>query len=236
VVAGRRIEFRGVSFGYFDGTSVFRDLDLVLGPGLTLLLGPNGSGKSSLLKLAAGVEKPDAGSVLVNGDDLWVREVDARRDLAYVPEHPDVTPYASVAAVMRWVARLRGVPPDHGRQALDLLGLAGLGRRSIRQLSKGQRHRVLLAAARVGGPQTLVLDEPLDGLDRGLREATLEWIRGVCAEGGLALVATHDLEPFAAAATGVVAVLAGRVTGLSSLSTDPAERLARFEVLARGGS
>ena len=86
------IRFHQASFAYRDGEPVLSGVDLEIPAGLTLLLGPNGCGKSTLLKLAAGVEQPDAGRVEVDGKDLWVDEVEARRSLAYVPEQPDLTP------------------------------------------------------------------------------------------------------------------------------------------------
>jgi ABC-type multidrug transport system ATPase subunit len=236
MLSDRRIDFRGVGFAYLRGDPVFSGLDLVVDAGLTLVLGPNGSGKSPLLKLAAGVEKPDAGTVLVNETDLWTREAEARRDLAYVPEQPDITPYASVDSVMRLVSRLRGARFEEGDEALRDLGLAEMKNRSIRQLSKGQRHRVLLAAARVGTPRTLMLDEPLDGVDRGARRGVLAWIDRVLGEGGLAVVVTHDVEPFAAASARAVAMDRGRATIVAGLPNEAGARLRLLEELARGGS
>lgn len=230
----RTIEYRDVAFGYARQTPILTGLTLHVEAGLTLVLGPNGSGKSSLLKLAAGVEKPDSGTVLVDGHDLWSEEVLARRDLAYVPEQPDVTPYASVESVLRLVCRLRKQPFQAGLDALAILGLDGLGGRSIRELSKGQRNRVLLAAARVGMPRTLLLDEPLDGLDRGMRLAILEWIHEVCRSGGLALVVTHDIEPFAATATRVLAMHEGREELIPLDPHDHEHRLDLLESYARG--
>src|SRR5262245_49824709 len=80
------LAFRGVRFAYVPGTIVLDVPSLDVGPGLTLLTGPNGAGKTTLLRLAAGVERPDAGSVAVGGFDLWRDEVEARRPLGYVPE------------------------------------------------------------------------------------------------------------------------------------------------------
>ncbi len=234
MLSERRIELRDVGYSYIPGVAVFQGLDLTFGPGLTLVLGPNGNGKSTLLKLAAGVEKPDAGSVTVNGFDLWSREVDARRDLAYVPEQPDVTPFASVDAVLRLVCRLRNESPSRSRDALAAVGVEGIGDRSIRQLSNGQRRRVLLAAARIGAPRTLLLDEPLAALDRATRAGVRDWIAEVCRDGGLAIVVTHELEPFVEAATGAVALARGAARSCTSLPADPAERRDLLERLARG--
>src|SRR5689334_13986169 len=94
ISARAMIALRHVRFSYRPRHVVLEDLSLDIGPGLTLLLGPNGSGKSTLLKLVAGIEAPDAGSVALDGYDMWTQEVDARRHLAYISEHADLTPYA----------------------------------------------------------------------------------------------------------------------------------------------
>ncbi len=233
-MSGRAIRFQGVRYGYFRGLPVFEGLDLEIGPGLTLVLGPNGNGKSTLLKLAAGVEKPDAGAVLVNGFDLWSHEVEARRDLAYVPEQPNITPFASVRAVLGPVCRLRGEPPSAVTGALSEVGEPALGSRSIRELSNGQRRRVLLAAARIGSPRTLLLDEPLAALDRDSRARICDWIGAVCRGGGLALLVTHEIEPFVDLATAALRV--GRAGGRlhAPLPTAPKARRSVLETLAHG--
>ena len=118
------ISLRDVRFAYTRGTTAFACDTLDVGPGVSLLLGPNGAGKSTLLKLLSGVEQPTAGSVCVDGHDLWREEVAARAALAYVPEHPDLTPYATVGEVLGLVCRLRGRPVDDGVRALEAVGLA----------------------------------------------------------------------------------------------------------------
>ncbi len=132
------IVLRGVRFGYSEGEPVLDRVDLDIPAGLTLLLGPNGCGKSTLMRIAAGVERPDAGSVAIDGHDLWKDEVAARASLAYVPEQPDLTPYATLEEILALVCRLRGAPIARAAEALERVGLAGLGRRSVRELSMGQ--------------------------------------------------------------------------------------------------
>ncbi|MDH5745222.1 MAG: ATP-binding cassette domain-containing protein, partial [Candidatus Aminicenantes bacterium] len=85
------IRFQNVSFSYEKEEKVLHSVNLELHPGLILLLGPNGCGKSTLLKVAAGVEMPDSGVITIDGHDLWREEVKARKGLAYLPEHPDLT-------------------------------------------------------------------------------------------------------------------------------------------------
>jgi ABC-type multidrug transport system ATPase subunit len=159
-------------------------------------MGSNGSGKSTLLKLAAGVEPPDAGRVLVDGLDLWRAEEAARRSLAYVPEQADLTPYAAIRDILALVARLRGEPPRAAAEALAAAGLQGLGGRSIRELSLGQKRRATFAAAFIGRPAHLLLDEPLDAMDRTMRGTILAWLGRRLAEGASAVLVSHETDPF----------------------------------------
>lgn len=181
-----------IAFAWDDRSRIFSDLDLEVTSGVTLLSGENGAGKSTLLKLAAGVEKPDAGRVLVNGADLWRREVAARSDLAFVPQEPDVTPFATVREVLRLVCRLRSQPMKQVDEVLVETDLEAEAELSVRELSRGQRRRVLLAAAWVGTPRTVILDEPLDAMDEHWRGRIHGWLEALREAGGLALVATHE--------------------------------------------
>jgi ABC-type multidrug transport system ATPase subunit len=222
-----------VDFSYAADRPVLRSASLELGAGMTLVLGPNGCGKSTLLKLAAGVEVPRAGRAEVDGHDMWRDEVEARRGLAYVPEHPDLTPYATVAEILTLVCGLRREPPDAGEAALQWVGLDRLGHRTVRELSRGERRRAVLAAARIGRPTHLILDEPLDAVDRGFREELLGWMGERRAAGAVLLVVSHDLADLAPLADRALTVRDGRCHELPVLPTG-AERLPALERLARG--
>jgi len=228
------IQFRGASLQYGPERRALLKTSADIGPGLTLILGPNGAGKSSLLKLAAGVERPMEGQVLVDGHDLWVDEVRARRCLAYVPEYPDLTPYATVAEVMQLVCRLREVPASHGDAALLRAGLAREADRTIRELSMGQRRRALLASAFIGDPPNVLLDEPLEGMDRAMQDELVAWVVSRVATGATVLIATHEIEPFVAHASRAIAVRDGTAVVLDVLPDAPARRLERLLDLARG--
>ncbi len=230
------VQLAGVRFGYGDGDAVVDGVDLRLEPGLTLLVGPNGCGKSTLLKLMAGVEPPDAGRVFVEGHDLWRDEVAARRPLAYVPEHPDLSPYASLLETARLVCRLRGQPLSRAEAALAEAGLAARAHASIRELSAGQRRRALLAAAWIGTPRVALLDEPLESLDRALRERVVGWIGDLAQAGATVVVVSHELEPFAGRARAVISVREGRAVGPIPLEGDAGRRMAVLEGLARGAA
>ncbi len=228
------IVFDRVWFGYAPGIEVICDLSLEVGPGLTLVVGKNGCGKSTLLKLAAGVEKPGRGVVSIAGYDLWRDEVAARRHLAYLPEHPDLTPYATVAEILDLVCGLRSQPPAAARDALTWAGLDRLDDRTVRELSKGQRRRATLAAARVGSPEWLLLDEPLEGMDRSFRVEVVDWVRERLAAGASALVVSHDFESLEPYAVRAVTVQEGRALVVDPLPPSEAERIQALERLAKG--
>lgn len=220
-----------VTFGY-DGPPVLSELTLRILEGLTLLVGPNGAGKSTLLKLAAGVEKPDRGTVTIDGNDLWKEEIASRRSLAYIPEHPDVTPYARIDEVMELVCGLRGAPSSEGRDALHRVGLEDLGHSVIGRLSRGQRRRVLLAAAFIGQPRVFLMDEPLEAMDAGTCRLILEWIETLARTGATLLLATHRLDPFIELADRVVSMRSRGPIESIAVPRDETSRADLFRELA----
>jgi len=146
------IRFQEASYAYVKTDPVLKGINLEIGSGLTLLVGPNGCGKSTFLKMAAGVEKLDSGRVFIQGFDLWKDEVAARKNLAYLPEQPDLTPYASIKEILDLVCRLRKEPLKKGREALEFFGLEKVSERTVRELSMGQRRRAVFAACLIGSP------------------------------------------------------------------------------------
>ena len=227
------IGLRGVRFSYDGNTPALDIPSLDVGPGLTIVVGPNGAGKSTLLRVVAGVERPAAGTVTIGGFDLWQSEAEARRLLAYVPEHPELTPYASIADVLLLVARLRGAPASSAANALDRVGLLESAWHTVRELSMGQRRRALFATALIGDPGVVVLDEPLETMDHAMRDLICDWVRGRRVSGATILIATHDLQPFAADVDSAIVIRGGsvRVAGIEELGATE-DRLAHLERLA----
>ncbi len=228
------IDFRKVSFSYEKGDRVLDSIDLGLQPGLTLLLGPNGCGKSTLLKLAAGVETPDSGQITVEGWDLWRQEVEARRRVAYLPEHPDLTPYATINEIIRLVCRLRGEPPSSGERALGFFDLLDHSHRTVRELSMGQRRRAVFAACLVGRPSCLLLDEPLEGMDLNIQSEILAWIGERTGLGFTLVVVSHFIEPFVTIATRAVTIKNEKPLHVEELPSDPERKRILLEELAKG--
>lgn len=196
---GLRVE--GVSF-VAAGRAIVNDVSLAVPPGKTLaVVGPSGCGKTTLLRLVAGLERPAAGSVSFDSEDLAGVPVHRRRfgmmfqDFALFP-HLDVE--KNVAFGLR--GGISG--PAKARRVgelLDLVGLAGFGKRTVHTLSGGERQRVALARAIAPEPRLLLLDEPLGSLDRGLRERLLVELKTILGRLQIpTLYVTHDqFEAFA---------------------------------------
>jgi ABC-type multidrug transport system ATPase subunit len=228
------IRFQNVSFWYEKDEPILSQINLEFHPGLTMLLGPNGCGKSTLLKLAAGVEKPDSGAIFIDGHDLWNEEIEARKGLAFVSEQPDLTPYATLKEILNLVCRLRHEPLEKGREALEFFDLQALASRTVRELSLGQRRRAVFAAALIGQPGHILLDEPLEGMDRKIKAEILAWTEQQLRAGATMIVVSHVLEPFLQSVTRATAVMDGSVAAIEELPTNSEDRLDLLDKLAKG--
>ena len=191
-----RIEGAAKRFGEvaaLDGVS----LQVARGELLTIL-GPSGSGKTTLLKVVAGFEKPDAGSVKIDGVEITALPP-ARRDIGMVFQNYALFPHLTVERNVAFPLEMRNVAkPEIVRrvaEALALVELAGYEQRLPRQLSGGQQQRVALARAIVFNPRLLLLDEPFGALDRKLRETMQLEVRRLQRRLGLTTIfITHDQE------------------------------------------
>jgi putative spermidine/putrescine transport system ATP-binding protein len=191
-------------------------LDLTLAPGeLVALLGPSGCGKTTALRIVAGFETPDAGSVSLGGTDI-TRLSAARRDMGMVFQSYSLFPHLSAGENVAFGPRLRKVsgPVRRARAAelLELVGMPGLEGRFPHQLSGGQQQRVALARALAVEPKVLLLDEPLSALDAKVRLQLREEIRRVQLELGITtLFVTHDQEEALSMADRVAVMRAGQM-------------------------
>jgi ABC-2 type transport system ATP-binding protein len=228
------IRFQNVSFSYERANFVLLEIDLEFKPGLTMLLGPNGCGKSTLLKLASGVEKPDTGKITIDAHDLWQDEVEARKNLAYVPEQPDLTPYATIREILNLVCRLRNEPLEKGSDALEFFGLQDSASRTVRELSLGQRRRAVFAAALIGTPHYILLDEPLEGMDRKIKDDILFWIKNHVDAGAIVVVVSHTLEPFVGMTSQAITIKDGSAILYPKIPDDPQQKLTLLDNLAKG--
>ncbi|MCW5223303.1 ABC transporter ATP-binding protein [Verminephrobacter aporrectodeae subsp. tuberculatae] len=175
VTAALHLHAVGKSFGR---VAALRAVTLAVDPGEYItILGPSGSGKSTLLRLIAGFDRPDTGRVEVLGQDLAGRSAH-ERGVGFVFQSFALFPHLSVFENLAFGLRYRRHAPvidaaQVGREvdaALALVGLSGLGARSVAQISGGQKQRVALARCLVGKPRVVLLDEPLGALDANLRD------------------------------------------------------------------
>ena len=198
------------------GTLGVAGIDLSVPTGqVCALLGPSGCGKSTLLRAVAGLEPLAAGRITLDGVDL-ARVPVHRRGFGMVFQNAMLLPHRTVAGNIGYgLARQHlpaGVRAERIDELLDLVDLPGFGSRPITALSGGQAHRVALARALAPRPRLLLLDEPLSGLDRLLRDRLLEELRRILrATGTTALFVTHDPEEAFAVADRIAILRAGRL-------------------------
>ncbi|HEX2265890.1 MAG TPA: ABC transporter ATP-binding protein [Solirubrobacterales bacterium] len=190
-------------------------VDLVVERGvICALLGPSGCGKTTTLRLIAGFERPDAGSVTVGertvaGDGVFLAP--ERRRIGMVFQDYALFPHMTVEDNIRY-ALGKGGDGSRVGEVLELVGLRELGGRHPHELSGGQQQRVALARALVAEPRALLLDEPFSNLDAGLRARVREEVREILAEQQLTSVfVTHDQEEALSVADVVAVVNEGRV-------------------------
>ena len=193
---------------------------------VTGLLGHNGAGKSTCLKMLMGLLRPTEGTVRVCGVDTTARPVDARRRLGAVPEEPALYEYLSAREHLEFVASVRGGGDVDA--ALELSGLGADADRLIREYSQGMRRKTALAAATLGKPEVLVLDEALNGLDPPSAARVKAALRSYVDDGGTVLLSTHVVETVQAVADRVVMLAHGRVVAderASEIGEEGLERL-----------
>jgi ABC-type Fe3+/spermidine/putrescine transport system ATPase subunit len=216
----------------FGETQAVAGMDLEIGRGeLFALLGGSGCGKTTLLRLLAGFETPDAGRILIDGQDMTGVPPHVR-PVNMMFQSYALFPHMNVAANVAYGLRREGVPKSEigtrVAEALALVKLEELGGRRPAQLSGGQRQRVALARALVKRPKLLLLDEPLAALDRKLREGTrFELVRLQEQLGLTFVIVTHDQEEAMSMASRLAVMDAGRIVQIGTpheLYEHPASR------------
>ncbi len=197
------------------------ELDATLSAHVTAVFGPSGAGKTSLLEAVAGLRRPESGRIVLSGrvlDDAaaGVRVPPRQRAVGYVTQDDSLFPHLSVAGNLRYgagrgAARKASLGED---RIVETLGLAALLDRSPATLSGGERRRVALGRALLSAPEILLLDEPLSGLDRPLKERVLEHLLKIKVAFPLPILyVTHEAAEVVALADEVVVLERGRIAG-----------------------
>ncbi len=195
-----RIELKAVRYGYPRAKEpVFKSLDLVLEPGVTLAKGFSGCGKSTLLRLVAGLISPDAGTITTDSPYPVGSPRFLRFEIGFVFQQLNLLPLASVERNIRLAVEMAGGDVASIHRWTDMLGLAKYAKSKPSRLSGGQQQRASIARALAKSPSILLLDEPTSGLDDLNTTVIANAIRNSLAPGSVCLIATHDkrLDPIA---------------------------------------
>jgi len=206
------ITVEGLRRTYGSVTAV-ADLSFTVAPGeIVGLIGPNGAGKTTTLRCLAGILRPTSGRIVLAGLDTGQRPLEARRQLAFMPDEPHLFEYMTVEEHLRLVGRLYGLADIAARTAplLDELELVGREQRLPAELSRGMRQKVVIACGLVRNPPVLLFDEPLTGLDPlGIRRMRDTMIRRA-RDGAAVLLSSHLLPLVQEVCTRVVIMHQGR--------------------------
>jgi ABC-2 type transport system ATP-binding protein len=239
------IEVQGLT-KRFRKTLAVDDLTFAVEPGrVTGFLGPNGAGKSTTMRAILGLVRPTAGTTTVLGKRYAELDQPARR-VGTLLETFDAHPGRSGRNHLRVLALAAGIPRSRVEEVLGLVDLREAGRRRVKGYSLGMRQRLGLAAALLGDPEVLVLDEPANGLDpQGIRWLR-DFLRSLAGEGRTILISSHVLSEVAQTVDDVVIIHRGKLiqhaamaeveamaAGSTTVRSPSADRLAAL--LAEGG-
>lgn len=216
------LEVKGVSKQYANGVHALRDVSLTLGRGVFGLLGPNGAGKSSLMRTLATLQRPDCGRIMLGGLDLLADPMQARHRIGYLPQDMGVYPRVSALEMLDYLAGLRGLPrrtrKAEVQSLLDRVNLADVAHRRLDTYSGGMRRRFGIAAAFLGAPDLVIVDEPTAGLDPSERRR-FQLLLADAAQRCVLILSSHIVEDLEGLCTDMAVLDKGQIVKAGSPST-----------------
>jgi ABC-2 type transport system ATP-binding protein len=186
------------------------------------LLGPNGAGKTTTLRMIAGLLAPDSGTIVIDGIDLAVAPLDAKRIVAYVPDEPMLYDKLTPIEYLELIAALWDIAPSTARseseRLLELLGLMPHAMQRCETFSRGMRQKLVLAGALIRAPHLLILDEPLTGLDAEAARLAKDLLNLHVDAGGSVILTTHILDVAERMAERIGVIRTGRLIAEGTLA------------------
>ncbi|HWV38252.1 MAG TPA: ABC transporter ATP-binding protein [Vulgatibacter sp.] len=215
------IEVSNLTKRYRDLTAI-EDLSFKVEKGEILgFLGPNGAGKSTTMRILTGFQPATSGTAKVAGFDVFEHPLEVKKRIGYLPEVPPVYPDMTVAAYLRFVSELKGVPRKARADEVDRVAQAArvshVMDRMIANVSKGYRQRVGIAQALLGSPDVLILDEPTVGLDPSQILEVRDLVRSLAGMHTV-ILSTHILQEVTATCDSVLIIARGRLVTHEKLS------------------
>lgn len=202
----------------YGSTQALSGLDFEIPGGrITGFLGPNGAGKTTTFRSILGLTRPDEGTIEVLGMDVPSGLPEIVKRIGVIVEEPGLVKALSGRVNLEVAADTLGFGHDRIDDQLDFVGLTADAGRKLGDYSKGMRQRLALAAAMLGDPELLILDEPLDGLDPAGQMAFRARLRSLADEGKSVVVSSHDLADIEALADYVVVISQGRLVSQGPL-------------------
>ncbi|MFN0097998.1 MAG: ABC transporter ATP-binding protein [Gemmatimonadaceae bacterium] len=214
------ISVQSLTKRYGDFTAV-DGISFDVAPGEVLgLVGPNGAGKTTTLRCLAGIIRPSTGAVMLGGYDLQQSPVEGKRTLAFIPDEPHLFDYLTVEEHLRFIARVYGVADVEQRigPVLEELELADKRRSLPDELSRGMKQKLAIACGLLHEPKTLVLDEPLTGLDPGGMRRMRATIAARARAGTAVVLSSHLLSLVEELCTKIFVIRRGRCVAYGSLA------------------
>lgn len=219
-----QLDVHNIRKTFADGTVAVGGVSLQIEAGeIVCLLGPSGCGKTTLLRLIAGLETADSGTIIFDGQDIG-QVPPHKRDFGLMFQDYALFPHKNVADNIAFGLKMHGRGHDEiNRRVTEMMRLVeldGYGERKVEQLSGGERQRVALARSLAVSPQLLMLDEPLGALDRALRERLMIDLRRILKQVGVtAVYVTHDQTEAFAIADKVVVMNNGHIEQIAAPQT-----------------
>lgn len=206
----------------FGGSVAVDDVDLTVRRGSVFgFVGPNGAGKTTTLSMITGLMRPDAGSIVVGGADVWRDVVAAKRVIGVLPDRMRLFDRLTGAQMLYYCAVLHGLDRDTARRRTDdlavALGLDGSLERPVRDYSIGMVKKISLAAAMIHSPRLLVLDEPFESVDPVSTALAIDVLKRFAAAGGTVVLSSHNMALVERVCDSVAVIVEGRILASGSL-------------------